>query len=286
MYLSWRLIKTQLCKSNKTKGVSCRRALYSKKLLTESQPFHVYGIMGQGPSSMTSSWWHKVSYSQSERGQHGFESSLADNCSCSLNIDGQNQLQLFWCPLVQSLLGAQRSPRSLKASSWDCMSHRVSTARDGAAVMAAVWSSCSWLSPSDSNYSICKTVRGNVDWTHPPWSGTMKPCVRVILQQEVLVRNMELTSHRQLEEFGKGQKETPHVLPASQNPPHWDHSWLSNAQATRKNPKSGWLAGDKLETNPMTIKPETAGHMAEQSSWAPWPSCSLLRHPFPTKSLA
>ena len=29
--------------------------------------------------------------------------------------------------------------------------------------------------------------------------------------QEVLVRNTELISHHQLEEFGKGQKETPHV---------------------------------------------------------------------------
>ena len=156
----------------------------------------------------------------------GLNPLFADNCSCSLNIDGQNKLQLFWCPLIQRLLGAQCSPHSLKASSWDCVSHRVSTARDG-----AVWSSCSCFSPSDSNYSVSKTVRGNVDWNHPPWSGTMKPCVWVILQQEVLVRNMELTSHHQLEEFGKGQKETPHVLPASQNPPHWDYSWLSNAQA-------------------------------------------------------
>ena len=30
-------------------------------------------------------------------------------------------------------------------------------------------------------------------------------------RQEVLVRNMELTSHHQLEEFEKGQKETPHA---------------------------------------------------------------------------
>ena len=34
-------------------------------------------------------------------------------------------------------------------------------------------------------------------------------------QKEVSVRNMELTSHHQLEEFRKGQKEMPHVLPAS-----------------------------------------------------------------------
>ena len=38
---------------------------------------------------------------------------------------------------------------------------------------------------------------------------------------------MKLTSHHQPEEFGKGQKEMPHVLPTSQNPPHWSHlGWV------------------------------------------------------------
>ena len=30
--------------------------------------------------------------------------------------------------------------------------------------------------------------------------------------EEVLARNLELISHHQVEEFRKGQKETPHVL--------------------------------------------------------------------------
>ena len=52
------------------------------------------------------------------------------------------------------------------------------------------------------------TLTGNL----PPWPGIVVTiCMSCILQQEVLVRNMELTSHHQLEEFGKGQKETPHV---------------------------------------------------------------------------
>ena len=49
---------------------------------------------------------------------------------------------------------------------------------------------------------------------------------------------MELTSHHQLEEIGKGQKEIPHVLPTSKNPPPWNPSWLSNA--TRKASHKDW----------------------------------------------
>ena len=56
--------------------------------------------------------------------------------------------------------------------------------------------------------------------------------------------------------------------------------------ATRKDPESEQLAKDHPETNPITIKPETASHVAEQFSWLPLPSCSLPVHPFPVKSLA
>ena len=40
------------------------------------------------------------------------------------------------------------------------------------------------------------------------------------------------------------------------------------------------------EINPITIKPETASHVAEQISWVPLPSCSAPGHPFLVKSLA
>ena len=46
------------------------------------------------------------------------------------------------------------------------------------------------------------------------------------------------------------------------------------------------LAKDHLETNPITIKPETASHVAEQFSWVPLCYCSPPRCPFPIKSLA
>ena len=44
------------------------------------------------------------------------------------------------------------------------------------------------------------------------------------------------------------------------------------------------LAKDNLETNPITIKPETANHVAEKFSWVPLPCCSPPRHPFPNKT--
>ena len=55
------------------------------------------------------------------------------------------------------------------------------------------------------------SVRGSTltETTHPGYESS----VRVTLRQEVLVRNMELTSHHQLQEFWKGQKELPPVPP-------------------------------------------------------------------------
>ena len=72
----------------------------------------------------------------------------------------------------------------------------------------------------------------------------------------------------------------------SQNPSGWHPFWLSNAWATRKDFESECLAKDNPETNPITIKPETASHMAEQFSWVPLPCCSPPGGPFPIKSLA
>ena len=72
----------------------------------------------------------------------------------------------------------------------------------------------------------------------------------------------------------------------SQNPSRWHPSWLNKACTPRKDSESGWLAKDNPETNPITIKPETASHMAEQFSWVPLPYCSPPGCPFPIKSLA
>ena len=58
-------------------------------------------------------------------------------------------------------------------------------------------------------------------------------------------------------------------------------TWLNKACITRKDTEPEWLAKDNPETNPITIKLETASHVAELFSWVPLPYC-----PFPIKSLA
>ena len=86
-----------------------------------------------------------------------------------------------------------------------------------------------------------------------------------------------------VQEGSKGDTTCPST---SQNPSRWRPSWLSNAWATRKASEWEWLAKDNLETNPITIKPETVSHVAEQFSWVPLPYCSLPGCPSPIKSLA
>ena len=72
----------------------------------------------------------------------------------------------------------------------------------------------------------------------------------------------------------------------SQNPSRKHPPWLGDACAIRKDSELEWLAKDNLETNPITIKPETVSHVAELFSWVPLPYCSPPGCPFPIKSLA
>ena len=123
-------------------------------------------------------------------------------------------------------------------------------------------------------------------WNCPPWLGTIVTiCVNYFAigspgkEHET---NKEPPTGR-VWERSKGCT-TCHT--ASQNPSHWHPCWLSNVYATWKDPESDWVAKDNPETNPITIKPETASHLAEQCSLVPLPSCSLFGPSFPVKSLA
>ena len=78
-------------------------------------------------------------------------------------------------------------------------------------------------------------------------------------------------------------------LSTSQNPSLWHPSLLNKACTTRKDFESEWLAKDNPKTNPITIKPETGSHVAEQFSLVPLvplPYCSPPGWAFPIKSLA
>ena len=88
---------------------------------------------------------------------------------------------------------------------------------------------------------------------------------------------------RRVRERSKGDTTCPTT---SQNPPLWHPSWLNTVCTTRKDSESERLAEDNPETNPITMKPETASHVAELFSWVPLPSCSPPGCPFSIKSLA
>ena len=86
-----------------------------------------------------------------------------------------------------------------------------------------------------------------------------------------------------VQERSKGDIACPST---SHNPSRQHPSWPSGACATRKDAGLEWLAKDHPETNPITIKSETASHAAEQFSWVPVPYCSPPGCPFPVKCLA
>ena len=95
-------------------------------------------------------------------------------------------------------------------------------------------------------------------------------------------RTIKSPTTARVRERSKGDTTCPTT---SQNPSRIHLGWTRHAPPGR-NLESGWLAKDNLETNPNTIKPETASHVAEQVSWVPLTYCSLPGHTFPIKFLA
>ena len=128
-------------------------------------------------------------------------------------------------------------------------------------------------------------VRGNTDWNCPLWPSTILTiCMSFMAggpSKEHGTNKPPPTGR--IRERSKGDTTCPTT---SQNPPRCCPSWLSNACTIRKDPESKWLARDNLETNPITMKPDTATQVAEQSSWVPSPSCTPPGCLFPIKSSA
>ena len=130
----------------------------------------------------------------------------------------------------------------------------------------------------------------HTDWNRPPWPGTIATiCMSCFMTggpgKEHRTNNPPRTPPptRRVQERSKGGTT---CSTTSQNPSLWHPSWLNKVCTTRKDSESEWLAKDNPETNPITIKPETASHVAELFSWVPLPYCSPPRCPFPIKSLA
>ena len=157
---------------------------------------------------------------------------------------------------------------------------------DGGAWWATVhrfaksWTRLNDLAPAHQHSGSGK----HTDWNHPPWPGTI-----VTIHVNYFTTGGPNKEHGRVQpsptqrvgEMSEGDATCPAT---SQNPSLWHPCWLSSAYDTRKDPESERLAKDNQETNPIPIKPETAGHTGEQFSWVPLPSCSPPRHPFPIKS--
>ena len=126
----------------------------------------------------------------------------------------------------------------------------------------------------------------HTDWNCPSWPGTIVTiCMNCFMTggpgKEQGTNKPPPT--RRVQETSKGDN---NCLTTSQNPSLWHPSWLNKACTTRKDSESEWLAKDNPETKPITIKPETASHAAEQFSWVPLPYRSPPGCPCPIKSLA
>ena len=115
----------------------------------------------------------------------------------------------------------------------------------------------------------------HTDWNRPPWPGTIVTiCVSYFTTGGPTKEHgtNKPSPTRRVQERLKGGT----TCPTTSQKTRWHSSWLNNVRATKMNPESEWLSKDKPETNPITIKPETWSHMAEQPSWVPLPYGSPL----------
>ena len=138
-----------------------------------------------------------------------------------------------------------------------------------------------WIAP---RIAFCQGK--HTDWNCPPWPGTIvticMSCFTTGDPGKDYWSNKPPTTGR-IQERSKGDTT---CLTTSQNPSLWHPSWLNKACTTRKDSESEWLAKGNLETNLITLKPETESQVAELFSWVPLPFCSPPGCPFPIKSLA
>ena len=133
------------------------------------------------------------------------------------------------------------------------------------------------------------SVRGNTDWNCLPWPGKDSNNLHELsYDRDRTNKDWQATTNQKNTGKVKRRKETlvymsyqhPRILLAGL------HLVWVIACTTRRYPESEWLARDNPETNPITIKPETASHTAEQFSWVPLPCCSPPGCSFPITSLA
>ena len=133
--------------------------------------------------------------------------------------------------------------------------------------------------------------RGATDQNHSPWPGTLaSTCMRSLLTGGPGKEHGAGKLPTNCKNLGKVKRRGEMPVHMSYQPPRillvGIHPGWAMSSPLGKTLSQDGLARDSSETNPITIKPETASHMAEQFSWVPLTSPSPRRHPFPVKSLA
>ena len=127
---------------------------------------------------------------------------------------------------------------------------------------------------------------GEVHWNRPPWPGTIVTFCLSCFATGGPAKEHGTNKPPQIGRVWERSKGDTTCLTTSQNPSLWYPSWLNKVCTTRKDSESGWLAKDNPETNPITIRSETASHVAELFFWVSLPYSSSPSCPFPIKSLA
>ena len=113
----------------------------------------------------------------------------------------------------------------------------------------------------------------HIDWNRPRWPGTIVTvCMSCFTTSLAGGPAKEHGTNKQSPtgRVQEGSKGDITCLTTSQNPSLWSPSWLNKVCTTRKDPESEWLAKDNPETNPVTIKPETASQWQSGSPGFPY----------------
>ena len=155
----------------------------------------------------------------------------------------------------------------------------------------AHWLKLSTLTRDDSN-NLCELFYNrrphkgkHTDWNCPTWPGTIVTICMSCFMTGGPGKEHRTNKPPPTRSVRERSEDNTTCLTTSQNPSCWHPSWLSNACTTRKDSESEWLVRDNPETNPITIKPKTARHVAEQLSWVLSLYWFLPGHTFPVKSL-
>ena len=199
----------------------------------------------------------------------GHRVSLGKFCCCHCFSSGR---------IMRHVFGANGKNLEKEGSSWEKMGSRAQVKQQ---------EGCPLSKRRKKKYG---SVRGTTDWNRLCWAGTIiNTCVSYLTtgRPGKECRTNKLPPTGRIQERSEEERETP-VHVSCQPPESFSLAFILAewCNGHQEGPRVQVIGQRQPKTNPITIKPETTSHMAEQSSWVPSPCYSLPWHPFPIKSLA